>query len=470
MKRWLIAWLLASSATAFAAPCGVYTESKSGERIEFSADGTAREYGRKGIVQEAAYHYREGAKLFVRDAENDLAKQFQLAANGKQLLLKDKTWGDKTYVAKQAYQCKPVPAYQYLRGGECKSGDYAQCCAAGDAGACVQKAAGDSDTAGLKKLCASQPQACIELANEYERKANSGAGFNMYAEKKPLPDAQLGELAGACVQHLTPELCRKASDQLWLAKEFLAARSLIGMMCTNKLDEQACDRFNALSTVELPKQLPVATALPCGEYKAGASALLSELPFGDRGTVAAGMGGQMRARLEDGLIKIRHDKGGDFVYARLGEDKLLGLDSWNRMAVFVRTEAPAKACLPPVVYKEVELSNSCGLDKDPKQCCAAGDTQGCNRLGTMAALSGNWKEAAGQYAKVCAKGVRVGCENWIHTVSKTGDDEGVENGLAALCKQDERHVACDLLEQNKVAEKAMLFALEEAFKEAPKKK
>lgn len=470
MKYWLIVSLLvACSATAFAAPCGVYTESKSGVRIEFSEEGTMREFSRNGIVQKAAFYYHEGAKLFVRDAENDLTQQFQITANGKQLLLKDKTWGDKNYVAKQAYQCKPAPAYQYLRGGECKSGNYAQCCDAGDAGACVQKAAGDSDIAGLKKLCASQPQACIELANEYERRANASSGFNMNGESKPLSATELGELTAACMQYLTPELCRKASDQLWLAKEYLGARSLIDIMCTNKLDEQACDRFNALSTVELPKKLPEATALPCGEYKADTSALLSELPFGDRGVVAAGMGGQMRARLEDGLIKIRHDKGGDFVYARLNEDKLLGLDSWNRMAVFARTEAPAKACLPPLVYQEVELSNSCDLAKDPKQCCAEGDTQGCNRLGTTAALSGNWKEAANQYEKVCAKGVRVGCENWIHTVSKTGDDESVTNGLTALCRQNEQHVACDLLEQNKVAEKAMLFALEEALKEALKK-
>lgn len=109
--------------------------------------------------------------------------------------------------------------------------------------------------------------------------------------------------------------------------------------------------------------------------------------------VTIALGSQLRARLEDGLIKLRHhDKGGDFVFARLGDTILLGLDDWNNFEVYRREAAPQQVCQAPIIYKEEPLSSNCGLDKDPADCCKAGDTQGCNRLGSMAALVNNWKK------------------------------------------------------------------------------
>jgi hypothetical protein len=141
------------------------------------------------------------------------------------------------------------------------------------------------------------------------------------------------------------------------------------------------------------------------------------------------------------------------------------MDDWNRLEVYRRKAVPEKACLPPVIYTEQPLSSGCGLDKNPEECCQAGDTQGCNRLGSMAALSNDWQKAAEQYAKVCGKGVRVGCENWVYTIGKSGDEQGVEAGLNRLCSGNSSHVACEILESDSIQKMMMVYSLEQMFKE-----
>jgi len=301
---------------------------------------------------------------------------------------------------------------------------------------------------------------------KYQKAANPSDGlFNLHAEKKPLTLKQLQELDASCEKHQTPELCQKTLEQLWLANRFVQARDLLGRMCRSKIDENSCLRFQQLSSLKLDNRAEQASAVPCGEFKGTVSSLIGTLDFMDRGLLALGMESKVRARIEDGLVKIRHDKGGDFVFAKLGEDVLLGLDSWNQYEVYRREILPSKTCLPPVAYVEQPLSSGCGLDKNPKDCCDNGDTQGCNRLGSMAALKNDWKAAAIQYEKVCSKGVRIGCENWIYTVGKTGDDQGVESGLQRLCKNDGQHVACDMLELNSIQKMMLLFAMEEVMKD-----
>jgi hypothetical protein len=236
-------------------------------------------------------------------------------------------------------------------------------------------------------------------------------------------------------------------------------------MCKAKLDERACERTRELRTLDLSAKLSPASTLPCGTFKSTVSSLTGDLSFLDKGIVTLEVGNRARARLEDGFVKVRHDKGGDFMFMPLDPDVLLGMDDWNQFEVYRRVQSPKITCVAPVLYKEAPLSSGCGLGQDPKTCCQTGDTQGCNRLGTMLALEGNWQAAADNYAKVCAHGVRVGCENWIHTVSKTGEAQAVKSGLSRLCRRSRQHVACDVLDTTNFEMLKLTHELEKAAQE-----
>lgn len=446
--------------------CGKYQEKETGTVLEFQNDGTVREYKNGDLLQSAGLYYLDGSTLGIRNSENALAENYLVSADGKKLSIIDNKWGDKNFDSLQPFSCVTLRELKYLTKPVCDYGKEAECCASGDIGACVQSAAAKEDIAALKRYCAVRPDGCLALMEKYQKAANPPDElFNLYAEKKPLALDQLQELDAACAKHQTPELCQKTLEQLWRANRFMQARDLLGRMCSAKIDENSCPRFQQLSSLKLDNRAEQATAIPCGEFKGTVSSLTGTLDFADKGLLMLGMESKVRARIEDGFIKIRHDKGGDFVFAKIGEDVLLGLDSWNQYEVYRRDALPQKACLPPVVYVEQPLSSGCGMDKNPKECCDKGDTQGCNRLGNMAALKNDWKTATAEYEKVCSKGVRVGCENWIYTVSKTGDDQGVESGLQRLCKNDLQHVACDMLEMDSIQKMVLQFAMEEVMKD-----
>lgn len=451
---------------ASAGSCASYLDQKSGYRLLFQPDGTVQEHNKSGVVQAVHLYYRAGQSVWLRNFESGYSQHYQFVGNGKQLKKSDSTWGDTIYTQQQRNSCASLQKLAYLTKPECSYGKEKECCAAGDSNACIVDAQNSADLPVLRQQCRTQPQACLALLELYDQAANKqDTPFSgMYAEKKPLPAAQLDEIAASCSRFKTPDLCRKAVQQLWRGQQFGKSAQLFENMCKAQLDEHACARHRQLTKLPFPKALPPATALPCGEYRSTVSSLTGTLQFKDRGMVTIALGSQLRARLEDGLIKLRHDKGGDFIFTQLDANTLLGMDDWNNFEVYRRATPPQQLCQAPIIYKEELLSSNCGLDKDPAACCRAGDTQGCNRLGSMAALANNWKEAALQYAKVCEKGVRVGCENWIYTVAKTGD-EAVEAGLKRLCARDDHHVACDLLETDRVTQAMMAYELEKMLKE-----
>jgi hypothetical protein len=453
--------------TALAAPCGRFVDSKSGGSLVFNSDGTTREYDRDGQLSSLNNYYRAGSALYLRNLESGWGNNYNVSANGKNLTLKDPTWGDKIFAGTQPLQCKPKAEFAYLAKPVCDYGKERECCSAGDMGACVKDAELNGDLVKLKQFCGTRPDACLALQAAYEKEANKGGTlFSMYAEKKPLAPEQLKDVAEQCKKHTSPELCRKSMEQLWRGNHFTQARDLLKSMCATSQDGKPCERYEQLSSIQLPAKIEAASALPCGEYTSTVSSLTGDITFLDKGAVQLGLGSRLRARLEDGLVKVRHDKGGDFIFARIGQDILLGMDDWNRLEVYRRNVVPEKACQAPVVYTEVPLSSGCGIDKDPNECCKAGDTQGCNRLGSMAALTNNWQKAAEQYAKVCAQGVRVGCENWVYTIGKTGDSEGVAAGLTTLCDRNSSHVACDILETGSIQKMMLGYGLEQMLKES----
>jgi hypothetical protein len=449
---------------ALSATCGVFVDKSSGAVIKLNTDGSIREYKGDGQLIAVGNYYHYGSVLIVRGAEGGIDEKYRLSGDVA-TLTGDGDWANKRYDSLQKYTCVPLEKYRYLARPACEYGREAGCCASGDPGACVQALKAKADLAALKEYCDSRPDACLALRELYQRKANlPKKEFDFFGPDLPLPPGELDELKRYCEKHLTPELCRVAAESLWWGKKFAEARTLIGKMCDSKIEENSCARFRELNGIKLEERLVPATSLPCGEFTGAVASLLGSVKFEDRGLLSINPESKVRARIEDGLVKIRHDKGGDFVFAKVSDDVLLGLDSWNRFEVFRREKPPASGCLPPVIYQEQPLSSACGLDKNPLECCKNGDTQGCNRLGNMAALKNDWKLAAAEYEKVCSKGVRVGCENWVRSVGKTGDDEGVEKGLMALCSKDSLHVACDILEMGTVRKMVLQYALEEMMK------
>lgn len=197
---------------------------------------------------------------------------------------------------------------------------------------------------------------------------------------------------------------------------------------------------------------------------------MDTLDFGDAGLVGIGWDSQLRARVEGGDIRIRHDKGGDFVLRPLPGGQLLGMDQWTRFQVFTATGEGASSCSAPKQYTVLPLPQDCPLalaSGGAEACCAQGRLQGCNVLGNRLAMSGNWLQAAQHYLTVCRAGVREGCENLV-TAQGNSAELDAHAMLEQLCHADRsgRHVACDVLETGNWSTLALGRALQEAVDEA----
>lgn len=167
----------------------------------------------------------------------------------------------------------------------------------------------------------------------------------MYADPQPLPASSLDRLPVMCTRTQSASLCNKLTEVLWDSGRFLQAREMAGQACKPRLeDPEACRRAKATAMLDAATlNAPSAAGLPCGTFSSE-TALLSELTFKDKGIVTTSFGGDKQARLEGGLIRIRHDKGGDFILRRLANGSLLGMDTWNRFVVYVPTNKADARC------------------------------------------------------------------------------------------------------------------------------
>lgn len=291
--------------------------------------------------------------------------------------------------------------------------------------------------------------ACLEAAREVMGKAMAKAllGGLAAGAPAPLPAAQLDEITALCRAQTAGTFCAKAADALWEAGRLLPARDALQLACTRGQDPRACQRAAPLAGLDARALAPLAaTALPCGSYLAD-QGLMDHLAFGDGGMIDSGFGGKLRARLVDGDIRVRHDQGDDFVFKMLANGNLIGMDSWNRFGYYQRV-GEARQCSAPVVYVETPLPQDCpGISRPgaAQACCAAGKLQGCNAAGHQLALADRWAEAAPFYLKLCAAGVREGCENLASVYEHTGDDQ-LPAQIEAICAKDGKgtHVACDV--------------------------
>lgn len=290
-------------------------------------------------------------------------------------------------------------------------------------------------------------QACEVAAKAALSKAMGMALTGVFDQREiVLPAGRLASLQSLCVAHPDGDFCREVAEEQWKAGAFVQAVAALQLSCRSG-DERACELHAPLQALGSAARPQPATALPCGEYRSDGG-LLDTLDFADGGLVGMGMGAQARARLEDGEIRLRHDKGGDFVFQALPGGKLVGMDEWTRMRVFQRSGGPAQ-CTAPVVFNVVPLPRDCpqaGSADGAAACCKAGSLQGCNTLGNQQALSGEWVQAAGSYLQVCRAGVREGCEN-LASAQENSADVDARAQLQQLCEADRsgRHVACDVV-------------------------
>ena len=486
------AFLVGLPLLAVAAPaCGVYRSADGSRELRIDSASTATEYTDYQAPRPLAHHTRADGGITAFDLASAYSETWTPESGDRALRTE---MGEVYTLAEPARCASPPPA----PAGSCRA-DLAACFDArldadeatltrwceqeGLAFACVALIEGFQDTAngqaGDDTASESPPPECIEgdpaySATACEEKAKQAltrafadAFKGMYADDVPLSAAHLDRSLALCQRGGSAKVCGEAAEKLWSGGRYLDARSALSVACERGQDKEACGKATplaALTAADLIAAVPV--ALPCGDY-AAESGLMSELGFGDAGRVEGGFGSVMRARLENGLIRIRHDKGGDFVFKVIGGDRLLGLDSWNRYSVYRRGEGGADRCAPPRQFVEHPLVEDCPTISQPggaDACCKAGKLQGCNALGHVQALAGNWAAAQPHYLRICAAGVRVGCENLTRAHAETGDESVIES-MRGLCAKDERHVACDVLETSNWEQMGVGRALQDALRE-----
>jgi hypothetical protein len=455
--------------------CGTFASEDSGTTLTLhSANEGVRQI--PGQAPEPYLLSRLGDELKLADLDNGGVGSLTLADSGRRL-------SDRfnTYRLQKAARCRPAAVFP---AGSCRaeigsclhdmlfaSNDrLRQWCSEEVPAACKRLLANfQSEAREARTLAATQDEgpdrdapavckpdsvqydqaACLEAARDAMGQAFAKAllGGLGAADASPLPAAQLDEITTLCRTQTGGTFCANAAEALWDAGRLIPARDALQRACTLGKDPRACERAAPLAGLDAKALTPVAaTALPCGSYVAG-QGLMDHLPFGDGGMIDSGFGGKLRARLVDGDIRVRHDRGDDFVFKRLVNGNLIGMDSWNRYSYYERT-GEAQQCSAPVVFVETPLPQDCptlGREGGAQACCAAGKLQGCNAAGHHLALRNRWAEAAPFYMTLCTAGVREGCENLATVYEHTGD-EALPEQMAALCAKDGNgtHVACDV--------------------------
>jgi hypothetical protein len=181
--------------------------------------------------------------------------------------------------------------------------------------------------------------ACMAAALQAVKKMNSAAAENTF------PAARLDALPPMCRKHSNSELCEKVADLLWDGGRYLDAANMLKRACTLK-SQSACDSAKSLAGLDNKVlSAPARAGMPCGKYVA-ANGMFDEFTFGDRGAVEGKYGMKMNARLEGGLVRMQHDKGGDFVLRYLPDGRLLGLDTFTRYSLYKRDAGTEKCAAP----------------------------------------------------------------------------------------------------------------------------
>ncbi|MDR2364623.1 MAG: hypothetical protein LBD68_02040 [Zoogloeaceae bacterium] len=460
---------LMTAAGAQAAPegvCGAFQDEAGGKTARIVSAN--RMEMRRADIAPAFFLYQRADNILKAENVDSTyadATEFTLSKDGSVLRYAD-AFGEEIQLRRSArFDCGAEDAASNPVGKACRQ----------DIGAC-KETHGQASREDLQTLCADHlPFACLALIGQYEEAAKAAdreeapavcregdpafdeaackeaaaqalaknfakVFSSLYADAVPLAAEALDSLPALCAENVSSNLCKEVAEKLWEGGRYLEAARSLRRACAAPIgDASVCAEAEALAQLDAQAlaQPTGGDALPCGHYLA-ATGLMSEFTFTDRGKVEASFGATLRARLENGLVRIRHDKGGDFVLRRLADGRLLGIDTWNRYAIYNR-DGGQDRCAPPVVYREAELQADCRAGESMAACCKRGGMQGCNGMGHSSALAGDWDGALKFYQQVCAADVRSGCEN----MTQIGTDEA-KAALESLCARDAEAVACDV--------------------------
>lgn len=188
----------------------------------------------------------------------------------------------------------------------------------------------------LKQLCEDHIDAACR---SWEGRSSAAAsGQSLYATITAIPAAPVQEytntMATLCRSGVSANLCGEAAKAQWLSGQYLAARDTLQVACAAPInDPSACkDVANLASLTEQDIASP-APGIPTGAF-----ALIEtgdpDFTLDEEGTVKMKGIAPVKAQEENGIIRIRHNKGGDFAFRRAGKDKLIGLDFWNQVKVY----------------------------------------------------------------------------------------------------------------------------------------
>ncbi|MEQ4619425.1 MAG: hypothetical protein ABN482_15480 [Corticimicrobacter sp.] len=315
---------LSSAAQAQTAlECGVYKSPDTSYQIRVLSSNLIQKTGLGS--PELLYYAIEGDKLSYFNIDLDGGDTYKLPADGKSI----DVGFDFVYSLQEAAPCAAPTQFPETKVWPlCWKSDLMTCL----------EAYGATSLQELESMCNSgMAFACKRLPDAYREAA--GIESSLFGKSDPLPDAAIASLRNACLNGISASVCNTVAAEAWNAGRYLDVREIVQHTCNAPIgDSDACAIAASLSklTPELLAQ-PAPASLPQGTFTAPVGAV-RELIFGADGIVKDGDGFiTMQARQEDGLIRMQHNKGGDFEFKPLGDQYLLGLDYWNQLALFSRT-------------------------------------------------------------------------------------------------------------------------------------
>ena len=413
--------LSASLPAAAGLACGEYrdTDTDSG-RVLMVVNGRQALLRRPDLPMEPYLYRIDGGRLSLYDTDDGYRTDYRIADDGRRLIADEAISGEYLFHAPRQCEASTLPP-----PGACRA-DLDRCldtvhdapatelhawCEEGLPFACVRMVDAwreeDATAQSPEVAMPPEPAVCKQGTLEFDETACKEAAMAVLGQMltrglgtkaQPLAAARLAQLPALCERNGSAAVCNKVAKETWMAGRFVAARDALQAACRRGEDPDACKDVGPLAALKADALVAVPTdGLPCGRYTAQ-TGLVSELEFGDRGQVLTGFGTTLRARLEDGRVHVRHDKGDDFVFASLPDGSLLGVDDWNRYALY-RLQGEAGQCAPAVVYDEQPLQQDCAaLDRAGAQACCARQPARLQHAGQPA---GAGRRLGGRQGAVC---------------------------------------------------------------------
>ncbi|MGW9064599.1 hypothetical protein ACWGPO_10950 [Achromobacter animicus] len=322
----LLAALLAPAAHAqSSAPlqCGLYEYDGGRGQMRVLSSNLIRKSALNG--PELLYYKIENGKLGFYNLDLGLDDEYKLAPDGKSI----DVGFEQVYVLKTPAPCAaPTELPQTKVWPLCWKAGLMECL----------DAYNETSVKELESMCASGlPFVCKKLPDAWREAGGLEPGEG--GQPAPLGEAAHKTLQAACLKGISASTCTLAAEEAWSAGRYLDARPMLQHACAAPIaSPDACTLADSLAPLTAEALAQAAPAqLPQGTFKRPIGTL-RKLVFGADGVVKDDGSLTMKARREGGLIKMQHNQGGDFVLKPLGDRLLLGVDYWNRLALFVRAD------------------------------------------------------------------------------------------------------------------------------------